>query len=121
MFKIKESFLGFVAMSSSTAENVAETAVKKLQDLGITIERLRAQGYDGASVMSGVYNGVQALIKGKIDSPVPFVHCSAHNLNLVLQDCVCSILHVKDFFDCLAQIYTFIGSSYLRWQEVMGT
>ena len=42
-FTIKESFLGFVAMNSSTAENVAETAVKKLRDLGIKIERLLAQ------------------------------------------------------------------------------
>ena len=86
MIKIKESFLGFVAMSSSTAENVAETAVKKLQDLGITIERLRAQGYEGASVTSGVYNGVQALIKGKIDSPALFVHCGHHNLHKTSDD-----------------------------------
>ena len=54
--------------------------------------------------MSGVYNGVQALIKEKVKNPAPFVHCSAHNLNLVLQDCVSSILHVKDFFDCLGQV-----------------
>ena len=32
------------------------------------------QGYDGASVMSGVYGGVQRLIKDMCTSPVPFVH-----------------------------------------------
>lgn len=120
-FLVKESFMGFVAMTSSTADAVSEAALELLDKLNIPIGKIRAQGYDGASVMSGVYNGVQAKIKEKLDNPAPFVHCSAHNLNLVLQDCVGSISIVKDFFDCLGQLYTFIGSSYLRWQEIMGT
>ena len=62
------------------------------------------QGFDGASVMSGIYNGVQAIIKSKTDNPVPFVHCATHNLCLVIKDVVSGTKHTDDFFDCLAQV-----------------
>ena len=43
-------------------------------------------GYDGVSVMSGYSGGVQQRIKDICTSPVPFVHCASHNLNLVIND-----------------------------------
>ena len=57
--------------------------------------------------MSGIYSGVQKLISDKIQAPTPFVHCSTHNLNLVIQDCVKDSNHMTDFFNTLAQVCDF--------------
>ena len=43
------------------------------------------QGYDGASVMSGIHGGVQARMKGAGYRNNTYVHCASHRrLNLVL-------------------------------------
>jgi len=116
--KIEESFLGFIPMKSGKAQNIAETALKFLKINGLPIEKLRGQGYDGASVMSGLYNGVQALLKQDLSNPVPFVHCATHNLCLVTADAAKTNVHMVDFFNILAQIYAFVGGSYLRWEDL---
>ena len=36
--------------------------------------------------MTGIHTSVQTLIKNMVDSPVPFVNCSSHNLDLVISD-----------------------------------
>ena len=52
------------------------------------MQKLRGQTYNGASNMSGAYNGCQAIIAR--DQPfASFVHCSAHCTNLVA-NAVCS-------------------------------
>ena len=45
--------------------------------------KLVAQTYDGAAVMSGQLNGLQAKIK-EVAPQAVFVHCYAHVLNLAL-------------------------------------
>ncbi|XP_063694112.1 zinc finger MYM-type protein 1-like [Bolinopsis microptera] len=116
--QVHETFLGFIAMSSGKAEAIANLAIEELQKLGITLDKLRGQGFDGASVMSGVYGGVQTILKNRTTNPVPFVHCSTHNLCLVIKDVVAATNHTSDFFDCLGQVFTFVGSSSLRWEEL---
>ncbi|KAL5257451.1 hypothetical protein ACHWQZ_G012406 [Mnemiopsis leidyi] len=116
--KIEESFLGFVPMNSGTAQVIADTALDLLNELGFSLDKLRGQGYDGASVMSGIYSGVQKLIADKTTSPTPFVHCSTHNLNLVVQDFVKDNNHMTDFFNTLTQLYSFVGASHLRWNAL---
>ena len=62
------------------------------------IENLRCQSYDGASNMSGRYNGVQALICQ--EQPLAYYnHCTAHRVNLVAQyvsepECITYILTI---------------------------
>ena len=62
------------------------------------IENLRGQSYDGASNMSGRYNGVQAFI-WQVQSLAYYTHCTAHRVNLVAQyvsepECIRSILTI---------------------------
>ena len=54
-----ESFLEFVEVTSPDAKCLVETTKKFIQEVGIDISKFRGLGYDGASVMSGVYGGVQ--------------------------------------------------------------
>ena len=69
--------------------------------------------------MSGEYGGVQRLIKDmRPSSPVPFVHCASHNLNLVINDAVKSISQNEKFFTILQNVFNYFGSSLNRWREI---
>ncbi|XP_043271175.1 zinc finger MYM-type protein 1-like [Venturia canescens] len=96
--KIKETFLGFI----------------HLTDNGLDLSKCRGQGYDGASVMSGVYSGIQARIQ-KMEPKALYVHCAAHNLNLVVNVAVNGIEKVRKYFAVLQSIYVFFGHSINRW------
>ena len=50
---------------------------------GYSADNIVSQCYDGASVISGIRGGVQALLQEKLDRYVPYIH-SNHQLHLVL-------------------------------------
>jgi hypothetical protein len=52
-------------------------------DLKLSLKQVRDQGYDGASNMRGKFNGLQSLILRE-NSSAYYVHCFAHQLQLVL-------------------------------------
>lgn len=68
----------------------------------ISIKMCRAQGY-GAAVMSGAYNGLQSKIVELKNTQ--YVHCDAHNLNLVINDVVSGVPEAEVFFDIVGCIY----------------
>ena len=68
--------------------------------------------------MSGAHNGVQKLMKGPSSKPVPFVHCAAHNLNLVVNDAVNSVVENDNFFGVIQSIYVFFSSSINRSRDL---
>ena len=56
-------FIHFVeAKKTSTGEALAQLFLSTLENIGIDIEKMRAQGYDGAVNMSGQHRGVQARV-----------------------------------------------------------
>lgn len=112
--KICESFLGFTAVSDCRAEGLKTEILNTIKEYGIDLTKCRGQGYDGANVMSGVYGGLQALIKEHAPN-ADYVHCAAHTLNLVLNDAAKHVREVSTFFDNLEKIYTFFGNSIQRW------
>lgn len=111
---IKESFLGFTAVHNHSAAGLSEKIIQGIEDSGLNLDKCRGQGYDGAAAMSGIYGGVQALIKQK-QPKAEYVHCAAHNLNLVIGDCVKCCVEIQTFFAVLEEIYDFFGSSLVRW------
>ena len=55
--------------------------------------------------------GVQRLIKDMCpSSPVPFVHCASHNLNLVINDAVKRIPQNEKFSTILQDVFNFLGA-----------
>ncbi|XP_025405273.1 uncharacterized protein LOC112679614 isoform X1 [Sipha flava] len=66
-----------------TGENLANTIVQKLKEIGLSLEFLRGQGYDGGANMSGKYCGVQARILN-LQPKAIYTHCASHRLNLTL-------------------------------------
>ena len=64
------------------------------------MEKLVAQTYDGASVMSSELNGMQAKIKEDVIKAM-FLHCYAYKLNLVLLHSAKCMPECKVFFKTL--------------------
>ena len=95
-YVVKKTFLGFDDVSDGRrASAIAQYVLGILQKFN-SMEKLVAQTYDGASVMSSELNGVQARIKGDVPEAM-FLHCCVHKLNLVL-------LHSAK---CMAECKTF--------------
>jgi hypothetical protein len=53
---IYESFLGFEVVDSQNAVSLQEQIYNSMKEKGLTLEKLRGQGYIGAATMSGVYS-----------------------------------------------------------------
>ena len=81
--KICEDFLRFTSMHNVTGQAIAEEIEKSLTECGLDPTNLVGQGYDGASSMSGCFNGAQSHLIGKYPTAI-YVHCAAHCLNLAL-------------------------------------
>ncbi|XP_042907739.1 zinc finger MYM-type protein 1-like [Parasteatoda tepidariorum] len=110
----KEVFLGFYAAIKHGAVDLVNQVTTLFIDKNIDLKKCVGQGFDGASVMSGVYNGVQKHIKD-IQPNAEYVHCATHNLNLVINDGVSSCVETQIFFVTLQDLYNFFGSSIKRW------
>ncbi|XP_060846286.1 zinc finger MYM-type protein 1-like, partial [Rhopalosiphum padi] len=111
---IKESFLGFYAIDHHGAKDYTNLIINVLSQLGLDISKCRGQGYDGAAVMSGIYSGVQKRIQDIVPN-AHFVHCCAHNLNLVICDSAKSSDTVRRFFITVQAVFNFFSSSAPRW------
>lgn len=83
-----------------------------LPDTKLT-KKLIAQSYDGAAVMSGRHTGVQARIKEKFPY-AHFVHCYAHQLNLIMSKAASQNSQVRLFFGNLQEIPSFFRNSPQR-------
>jgi hypothetical protein len=81
--EIHEDFIGFVKLESTDAKSIAKVLLSAVEDWGLDMSTLVAQGYDGAAVMSSSKNGVQAKVKEKHPN-VTYVHCRSHVLNLAI-------------------------------------
>ena len=82
-------------MDASACE-LANKVLDSITSHSVDLWKCRGQGYDGAANMSGLYSGVQARIR-EIESLATYVHCAAHNLNLVLNDAVKNIPEMEPF------------------------
>lgn len=111
--RVCERFLGVVHVSDTTSMSLKVAILALLKDNGLTPTQIRGQGYDGASNMKGEIKGLKTLIMK--ESPCAYyVHCFAHQLQLVL------IAVAKDneacqwFFDHVSYLFNIIGVSCKR-------
>lgn len=112
--KIVESFLGFCKVEGQSAEELTSQILNIISNFGLNIQKCRGQGYDGASTMSVIYSGVQTRIK-EIEKNALYIHCAAHNLNLVINDAMSGVQEISNFFAILQEVYLFFGLSINRW------
>ena len=58
---VRERFFGIVNVADTKAQTLKDEVCKVLGKYNLLVKNLRGQGYDGASNMSGSWNGLQAL------------------------------------------------------------
>ncbi|XP_025206903.1 zinc finger MYM-type protein 1-like [Melanaphis sacchari] len=110
---VEERFLGFVDVSHNRSAKCLAEHVFRLLNEYKCVDKLVAQTYDGAAVMSGQHNGLQTLVRSKCKNAI-FVHCYAHKLNLILKQSVDYIKECKIFFTMLSGLSSFFSKSTKR-------
>ncbi|KAF0748928.1 zinc finger MYM-type protein 1-like [Aphis craccivora] len=114
IISIKEYFLTFINVHSTTGLNLSNTLKNQLDEYGLKLSNCRGQSYDNGSNMIGLYKGVQSRILQ--NSPRAFfVPYSAHSLNLVLRDSAKSSTKAITFFGYVGRIFNLFLASTHRW------
>lgn len=82
--EVFERFLGFIDVSEKQdSETLVQIIFTFLDKLNLKDIPILAQSYDGASVMSGKRNGVQAKLQVQHPQAI-YTHWLAHRVNLVV-------------------------------------
>ena len=90
--------MGFFQPKRVNAEGISEVILNELEKiLQGDKKKLIAQTYDGASVMRGRIGGVHVKVKEVYENAY-YVHCAAHQLNLVLSMAASCNREAKLFF-----------------------
>jgi len=71
--QLREDFLCFLPVYDLTEENLTRIILEECEKLGLDLNKLIGQGYDGAGNMSGQFNGVQSRIR-QLYLKAVFVH-----------------------------------------------
>ncbi|XP_024196480.1 zinc finger MYM-type protein 1-like [Rosa chinensis] len=108
-----ESFIGIEHVASTTAISLKKAIDALFSKHGLSFSRLRGQGYDGASNMSGELNGLKTLIL-KENSSAFYVHCFAHQLQLALVGVAKKHEIVGAFFASIGSVVNIVGASSKR-------
>ncbi|XP_066978824.1 zinc finger MYM-type protein 1-like [Macrobrachium rosenbergii] len=110
---VREHFLGYVPLQETTGAFMAETILEEFKKMDLCIDNLRGQGYDNGSNMKGKHNGVQKKILQRNPRAL-FVPCSAHTLNLVVNDAASCCLETTNFSGLIQKLYVFFSASTHR-------
>jgi len=116
---VHESLLALIEVKETSGKFLFDKLADLMKTLHLSFDFVVGQCYDGASNMSGAYNGLQALVKQAGRYKPIYVHCWAHVLNLVLQDVAKSTALCSRTFDLLQRIYVVVEGLAKRHSEYL--
>ncbi|XP_050059883.1 uncharacterized protein LOC114132402 [Aphis gossypii] len=90
--EIKEYFMDFVNVSSTTGMDLSNILIDKFKEYGLNIHNIRGQAYDNGANMA------------------------AHSLNLCLKDAGGNSSMAQLFFGMIERIYVLFSASINRWE-----
>ena len=76
---VKERFFGLIHVADTAALTLKNGIYSLLSQHCLDIQNIQGQGYDGASNMRGMWNGLQALILNNCPYAY-YIHCFAHRI-----------------------------------------
>ena len=82
---IGDEFLGFSPPKDVDVATISNCVIQHFKILGLLLNYLLGQGYEGGFTMAEKENGAQAKIQ-RIYPKIAFVHCASHSFNLVVND-----------------------------------
>ena len=111
---IHEEFVGICETDNLDAKSLKNSIVRSLLTVNTDLKKCIGQGYDGASVVAGKLNGVQALFRDEHSHLAQYIHCFAHRLNLVVLAIVHNMQPIFECFSFLQSLYTFISCATIH-------
>ncbi|KAF8114108.1 hypothetical protein N665_0042s0030 [Sinapis alba] len=114
---IKERFIGVVHVKETSSLTLKSAIVDLFARYGMSITKVRGKVYDRASNMRGDFNGLRSLV-ARESSSAYYVHCFAHNLQLVVVSVAKKNFDIADFFDMISTLLNerFLSrSATTRW------
>ncbi|XP_076916978.1 uncharacterized protein LOC143576860 [Bidens hawaiensis] len=115
--EVIEQFIGVVHVTDTCASSLKGAIDNFFAKHGLTMSRVRDQGYDGASNMLGELNGLKQKILDE-NKHAYYIHCFAHQLQLVVVATSSEYASVSSFFDNLAKIVNVVGASCKRKDSI---
>ena len=103
--KIEEHAIDVVEAHDRSAQGLLELLTTCLTNIGIPLDGIVSQCYDGASVMSGHKGGLQVLLSVKCGRVVLYIHCFCHKLHLVITDIITDIPSIGDHYSLVKCLY----------------
>ena len=113
-YKVCEDLLGFVEVERQDATTIASALLHSLTSWGIDVEKIRGQGYDGASVMSGEVSGVRTRVSEQLPLAKYYTHDSNHRLNLVIIATCKNVPDVRNFMQSFQKLTFYLSNSAKR-------
>ncbi|XP_004986856.1 zinc finger MYM-type protein 1-like [Setaria italica] len=108
-----EHFIGVVHVDDTTSLSLKNAIEALLLSHGLSLTQIRGQGYDGASNMKGDIKGLKTLIMQESPSAY-YIHCFAHQLQLVLVAVAKGNTDCSFFFDQVSILLNIVGVSCKR-------
>ena len=91
-------------LKDTDADAILEDGINPILDKMNNSATLIALGADGASVMSGCFQGVATQIK--TNHPwVIYIHCAAHRLNLIVASYLSTVSEARSVSDCYKNLH----------------
>lgn len=113
---VREDFLKFVPVVDATGLGLSNTVKTTCSDMMLDLKDCCGQGYDGASAMSGEFQGCATRITAEYPQ-IPYVHCVSHSFNLAVGD-ACKIVIVKNTIGTINEIINFFRCSAKRQNKL---
>ncbi|GKC30074.1 zinc finger MYM-type protein 1-like protein, partial [Tanacetum coccineum] len=110
---VKAKLVGFVHLKETSSSYRKDSIDSLFVNHNLSLKQLRGQCYDGASNICGEFNGLKAKILEENNSAY-YVHCFAHQLQLVVVAVARKHLGVVNFFDKLALMTYVVCASCKR-------
>jgi hypothetical protein len=117
---ILERLVGVVHVKETSATCLKSALEKLFVDIGLSLKQVRGQCYDGASNMRGEFNGLKAKILEENRSAY-YVHCFAHQLQLVIVAVSKNNDDIADFFYMISILFNVVGASCKRKDMIRET
>ncbi|XP_042401546.1 zinc finger MYM-type protein 1-like [Zingiber officinale] len=115
--QVIERFLAIVHVSDTSSRSLKDAIDALFAKHGLSLSRLRGQGYDGASNMRGEFNGLKSLILQE-NPYASYIHCFSHQLQLVIIVVAKSNLNASEFFNYVTMIVNTTGASCKRRDQL---
>ncbi|XP_020695550.1 zinc finger MYM-type protein 1-like [Dendrobium catenatum] len=115
--QIIERFLGIVHVPETSARCLKKGVEQVLSNYNLSHSKIRGQGYDGASNMSGEFNGLKALFLDDNKSAY-YIHCFSHQLQLALVAVAKNHVQIALLFTIISNVMNIVGVSCKRRNQL---